>query len=185
MRATMTKAKPRFKAGAALPRLLCRVFILVVVCAVPAARAAPLLPAAVFPFTLDDTGFDGAIAGPEPADEARLQMLDAQLRAALTASGRYRLLDMSDVAFQLAGGSLHGCVSCVTELARAVGAQVAIIGWVQELTKTRSEISLVVRDAASGKMLHSGSVDLRDNTEASWHAGLAWLLAHRIPLAAP
>ena len=175
----MEKASAMFKTAGPVSRGLA-LAILLGVAALPArVAAAPVpapVPAAVFPFEMEDTG----PVGVQPADQARLHRLDAQLVQTLTASGRYEPVDIENVASQLAANSLHDCGSCGPELARAVGARVSVNGWVQKVSNLILNINLVVRDAATGKVLRAGSVDIRGNTDESWTRGLAYLLKNRI-----
>jgi hypothetical protein len=175
----MDKASATFKAGAPCARRAA-LPVLALTLVLPAAARAAAVRAAVFPFELDDTSLTGAAEGPRPADAARLARLDAQLRAALAGSGRYRLVDTAPVAPALAARSLRGCDACAAALARRLGAQVSVNGWVQKVSELILNINLVVRDADSGRMLRAGSVDIRGNTDESWTRGLAWLLRHRI-----
>ena len=178
----MTKASATFKAGGARA---CRTALLaaslLAVLSGPLHAAPPT--AAVFPFELDDTSLDGAMRGVQPAEQARLQALDAQLRAALAASGRYTLVDIAPVAARAAAGSLRSCESCGPALAQQLGAQVEVNGWVQKVSNLILNINVVVRDAASGRVIDAGSADIRGNTDESWRHGLAWLLRHRILVA--
>jgi hypothetical protein len=45
---------------------------------------------ALFPTELFDTSLQGEVEGIDPADEARLALIDQELRARLATSGRYR-----------------------------------------------------------------------------------------------
>ena len=172
----MDKAPARFKAGAAL------LAVIIFVSFAPATRAAPLT-AAVFPFELDDTSLEGAMRGVQPAEQARLRQLDGQLRAALAASGRYRLVDTAPVAPQIGTEDLRVCPSCAVALAQKLGAAVEVNAWVQKVSTLILNINVVVRDAASGRVIDAGSADIRGDTDESWHHGLAWLLRHRILVA--
>lgn len=173
----MDKAPTTFKAGAAR---LCAVAVAFLAAAGPAVAAPAPLRAAVFPFELDDTSLGGAMTGSQPADLARLHRLDGQLRAALAKSGQYSAVNTAPLATQAAAQSLRTCDACATSLAQKAGAQVAVVGWVQKVSNLILNINLVVRDAASGKMLRAGSVDIRGDTDESWTRGLAYLLRHRI-----
>lgn len=53
---------------------------------------------ALFGFELVDTSLQGEVEGADPAEAARLQMIEAELRAQLEASGRYRLVDTAPAA---------------------------------------------------------------------------------------
>ena len=57
------------------------------------------------------------------------------------------------------------CGGCEAALATKVGAQVAVIGWVQKVSNLILNINVVIRDASSGAVLHAGSVDIRGNTD--------------------
>ena len=172
----MAKPAPTFKAGA--PRRA--VLVLIAVLTLPAAAEAAPLRAAVFPFELDDTSLQGAMQGAQPAEQARLARLDAQLRVALAASGGYTLVDTAPVAAQVQSRSLQSCDTCAADLAHRLGAAVAVNGWVQKVSPLILNINLIVRDAATNKMLRAGSVDIRGDTDESWTRGLAWLLKRRI-----
>lgn len=191
----MTKASATFKAGrfklGGVPAWRTAVLAASFLAALSGPLRAAPLTAAVFPFELDDTSLDGAMRGAQPAEQARLQALDAQLRAALAASGRYTLVDIAPVAAKAAAGSLRSCASCGPALAQQLGAQVEVNGWVQKVSNLILNINLVVRvaaggagaDAASGRVIAAGSADIRGNTDESWQRGLAWLLRHRILVA--
>jgi len=159
-----------FKSGGGAARRAVLIFLLIL--AVPASVLAAPLRAAVFPFELDSGGAVGA----PPGDLARLQRLNAQLVRALNSSGQYVLVDIENVAGQLAADSLHDCPSCAVELARAVGAQVAVTGWVQQVSAGSFAIHLVIRDAATGKVLHAGRVAIRGDTDGAWRHAFAALL---------
>lgn len=171
----MEKATAMFKTAGSVSRGLALTFLLAAA-AVPARAGGGAVPTAVFPFEMEDAG----LVGVQPADQARLHRLDVQLLQALTASGKYAPVDIENVASQLADNSLHDCTQCGPELARAVGARVSVNGWVQKVSNLILNINLVVRDAATGKVLRAGSVDIRGDTDESWKRGLAYLLRNRI-----
>jgi hypothetical protein len=176
----MDKASTTFKAAGAHARRAVLLALTLALAAPAAARAAQAPDTAVFPFELDDTSLGSSPQGPPPAEQARLRALDAQLRAALAASGRYEPIDTTPVAAQLATRDLRSCNTCAAELARRLGARMSVNGWVQKVSNLILNINLVVRDAATGRMLRAGSVDIRGNTDESWRRGLAYLLDHRI-----
>lgn len=134
---------------------------------------------AVFGFELLDTSPLGGSSGESANvdDKARLLRLDAQLLQLLAASGRYAPMA---VAVDPWARSLRTCDGCEVDLARAVGAQVSVIGWVQKVSTLILNINLVVRDVTSGERIGGGSVDIRGDTDESWSRGLAYLLRNRI-----
>lgn len=154
-------------------------FAMILACAVllcPAAGLAAPLRAAIFGFEFDDTSPEA----PRPEEMARLRMLDGELRELLRRSGQYVSADMTPVAAAAQARDLWSCNGCETALARQAGAQVSVIGWVQKVSNLILNINLVIRDAASGRMLHAGSVDIRGNTDESWSRGLRYLVQNRI-----
>ncbi|HEY5299578.1 MAG TPA: DUF3280 domain-containing protein [Acetobacteraceae bacterium] len=149
----------------------------------PAAHA-DALRAAIFPFELDDTSLQGAMQGAQAAETARLAHLRAQLTTLLSKSGEYQPVDIAPVAEAARKTNLRTCDGCAVDLARELGAQVSVIGWVQKVSNLILNINVVIRDVASGKMTHAGSVDIRGDTDESWSRGLAYLVRNRI-LAGP
>jgi hypothetical protein len=56
-------------------------------------------------------------------------------------------------------------------------------GWVQKVSNLILNMNIVVRDAKTGQIILSKSVDMRGNTEESWSRALDWLVDR--PLLAP
>ncbi|MEO8716365.1 MAG: DUF3280 domain-containing protein [Acetobacteraceae bacterium] len=136
--------------------------------------------AAIFPFEMDDTSLQGSMQGANAADNARIAAATEQLSALLAKSGAYRPVDIGPVAAQARASNLRTCDGCEVDLARKLGAQVSVIGWVQKVSALILNINIVMRDVASGKMVHAGSVDIRGDTDESWSRGLAYLVKNRI-----
>lgn len=138
-----------------------------------AAHAAPVRVAA-FGFELKDTSGE-----PTAAEMARLGMLDDVLKQKLTAAG-YALVSLTPVAAELKRQDLLDCTTCAADLARQVGASVAVVGWVQKVSNLILNVNLVLRDAKSNQVLRAGSVSIRGNTDESWRRGLDYLLTESI-----
>jgi hypothetical protein len=136
--------------------------------------------AAIFPFEFDDTSLQGEKEGERADQDARLHWLDTALREALVRSGRYVPVDPAAVAAAADTVVLRSCETCAADLARKLGAQVSINGWVQKVSNLILNINLVVRDAATGRVLRAGSVDMRGNTDETWSRALTYLLKNRI-----
>ena len=62
--------------------------------------------------------------------------------------------------------------------AKALGADVIVIGWVQKVSNLILNINLQVKDVRTGEMLYAKSVDLRSNTDDSWLRGIRHLLTN-------
>ncbi|MFC7473755.1 DUF3280 domain-containing protein [Dankookia sp. GCM10030260] len=150
-----------------------------------ALAAAPAFAAetiAVFDAELLDTSGQG-----EQADQQRrLAMLDAELRQALAASGRYVVVDVAPQRARLATGpALRDCAGCAADAARTLGAGLALVTVVQKVSNLILNITVSVLEAAPAATLRAAySVDIRGNSDESWRHGIRWLLRNRL-LAAP
>ena len=130
---------------------------------------------AVFDFTLTNTS--GLPSSPE--EMARLRRLGEQLRTSL--SRHFLVVDTAPVQPELAGvSSIRGCNGCELDLASRLGADQVAYGWVQKVSNLILNLNLVIEDAATGRTLHAGSVDIRGNTDESWQRGLRYLVDERI-----
>ena len=138
----------------------------------PSARD-PLPRVALFPLHLLDSSLEGELAGADPAEAARLALLDRELRARIERSGRLELAVP-------AGPARPGCRACVAEAAAAVGADYALTGWVQKVSDLILNINLRVTDARTGAVVFQDSVDIRGNTDESWLHGLRHLVDRRL-----
>jgi hypothetical protein len=156
-------------------KLLLLLLLLLPFAAPQIVMAAPL-KAAVFPFVFDDTSLEP----PQPAELARLQKIDSQLRQLLAQSGRYALVSIAPVAKQANAQGLDSCQSCALSLARELKAQVVVIGWVQKVSNLILNIDTVIRAVPSGKLIAAGSVSIRGNTDQSWSRGLKSLVADQL-----
>src|SRR5688572_13903704 len=89
------------------------------VLAAPMASAAEPARLALFDLELVDSSLQGEMAGADPAEEARLRMIQEELRARLQESGRFQLVDTAPVAAQVeAAGVLWSCNGCEVAIAR-------------------------------------------------------------------
>ncbi len=142
------------------------------------ARAEPV-PAALFGFELFDTSLQGEKQG-SVAEEARLGRLDAELRDLLQRDGRYAAVDIGPVAQAAKHERFRTCDGCEVDLAKQLEARVSVVGWVQKVSNLILNITVVMRDVASGNVVHAASVDLRGDTDESWSRGLRYLVDNRL-----
>src|SRR5271170_7583879 len=141
-----------------------------------AAAGASTHGVAVFDFELVDTSLEGASNGPRADQQVRLAKLSDELRERLAKSGRIDVVDIAPVATQARASNLQACGGCAVNLARELGAKLAITGWVQKVSNLILNMNIVVRDADSGQVVWGRSVDMRGNTDESWSRALDWLL---------
>jgi Protein of unknown function (DUF2380) len=143
------------------------------------AAAPPRL--ALFPFELVDSSLQGEKQGVDPADQARLAMIQDQLRDALAASERYQLVDTAPFAAAVeAAGQLWSCNGCELAIAKKLNADLALVGWVQKVSNLILNLNVVVRDATTRAPVLAGSVDIRGDTDDSWRHGMRYLIEHRL-----
>lgn len=135
----------------------------------------------VLPFDLIDDSHEGEIDGIRADQTARLRHIAEQLRAAIRRDGRYVLIDDAPLAADVEKASpIYKCNGCEDELARKVGAELAIVGNVQKVSNLILNINVYVRDVANEKILRVFSQDLRGNTDESWAHAMRYLIRHRL-----
>ncbi|MEM7177511.1 MAG: DUF3280 domain-containing protein [Pseudomonadota bacterium] len=114
-------------------------------------------------------------------EAARLKAVEDRLVTALAESGQYSMIDISPVADDAAFyENLAFCNGCDTDLAKELGADVAITGEIQKTSNLILSMSLYIRDAETGALVAGGSADMRGNTDQSWFRTTDWLLRNRV-----
>jgi hypothetical protein len=137
--------------------------------------------AAVFDFELIDTSLEGEIKGKNAAESERLRMASERLRRELVGTGAYVLVDQTSAAGAVkTAGFLHNCNGCEADIARALGAEIAVTGTVQKVSNLILNINVFVTDVASRKRIGAASVDIRGNTDESWARGVSYLVRNRL-----
>jgi hypothetical protein len=135
---------------------------------------------AVFDFELIDTSLQGATYGPSRDEQERLAWVGGDLRKRLTQTGRFEVVDIAPLAARVHPTNLQSCGGCDAELARELGATLAITGWVQKVSNLILNMNIAVRDADTGKLVAGMSVDMRGNTQESWSRALNYLIVNRL-----
>lgn len=145
-----------------------------------AAAAAPV-KLAVFHFELIDSSLQGEVEGQNADDLKRLSMIEEELKRQLNASGRYTIIetDSVDEAVRKAG-YLHGCRGCEARIAKGLGAEQALIGWVQKVSNLILNLNVGIRDTENQQKIFAASVDIRGNTDESWRHGIRYLVKRRM-----
>jgi hypothetical protein len=151
------------------------------VLAASTASAAAPARLAVFDLELIDSSLQGEMEGIDPADQARLRMIEAELRQRLEESGRFVLVDTAPVADQIdAAGVLWSCNGCELGIARRLDAELSLVGWVQKVSNLILNLNVVIRDTTTREQVFATSVDIRGNTDESWQHGIRYLLENRL-----
>lgn len=134
---------------------------------------------AVFDFDLVDTSLGGELRGTDPADEARLRMIGAELRERLGTSARFEVVPVGSAAADIRR-DLRDCVACALDVAEELGADLAAIGWVQKVSNLILNMNLVIHATDTGDRVFASGVDLRGNTDESWRRGLRYIVEHEL-----
>jgi hypothetical protein len=156
---------------------------------------APLFDAAARPPTIvvldfeieDDTVAQGGVSD-VGAQQRRLRMVTAATRKELASDGAFEVIDdrpATDlIAHARALQALHACNGCEVDIARALGADLVLVGWVQKVSNLILNVNAGVRDVQTERVLLIRSVDMRGNTDASWERAarrLAQDIRERLP----
>jgi Protein of unknown function (DUF2380) len=130
----------------------------------------------LFDFELINTSLEPT----HPDEEARLAMVSSLVRAEFARRDDFEVVDLAPIEDEVERIYLRGCNGCELKLAQRLGAELAGLGWVQKVSNLILNINLQVRDVASGRLTHAGTVDIRGNTDESWQRGVRYLLERRI-----
>jgi hypothetical protein len=163
-----------FAAVAALPGLVAAANQL------SSAAAAEDPRAAVFDLDFFDTSQEGASGMVREDETRRLALISDTLRRML-AERRIIIVDLTPARERIDKAvPLTRCNGCDLDLARQLGASLAVTGFVQKVSNLILNINVVVRDARDGQMLRGASVDIRGNTDESWSRGISYLVRNRL-----
>ena len=145
------------------------------------AHAGQTIKVAVFPFGLIDDSQEGATYGQRSDEVERLALSTAALLDHIRADGRYMVMDLSPIAAELRDKlPIHSCNHCEDALARAVGAELAIVATVQKVSNLILNLNLYVRDVSAERITRAMSTDIRGNTDESWLGGVRFLARNRL-----
>ena len=136
----------------------------------------------VFDFELVDTSQGGAVPGEGgPAERARLELIADEVRQQLEAADDFTTIEIESARDAIAGaGYLRQCNGCELRIAGDLGADLALVGWVQKVSNLILNINLRISDVQTGDVVFLQSADIRGNTDESWLRGIRWLLRNRL-----
>ena len=144
---------------------------------------------AIFGFDWQDTSQEGELRGTVRDDEARRLREIAETMRAMMGAKRYEIVDLTPARDRIEKAHpLTKCNGCDADIARDLGADLAIIGHGQKVSNLILNINVSVRDVESGAVLRTASVDIRGNTDESWARGVSYMVRNRLldpPLPAP
>lgn len=135
---------------------------------------------AVFDFELLDTSLQGKMNGPQKDEQKRLMRSGDQLRKELAESGKFQLLDISQVNAAAHASNLQACGGCDVQLAQKLGADLYITGLVQKVSNLILVMHVYLRDAHTGRLVTAANADLRGNDDESWSRATSYLVRNRL-----
>src|SRR5882757_6320129 len=145
----------------------------------PAAASAQR-SAAVFDFELVDTSGGDPLKAHDAEHQSRVAQTSERLRARLTESGRYRVVDIAPVTREAHASNLQACGGCDVTLADRVGAELSVTGTVYKVSNLILNMMIFVRDAKTGGNVAVMQADMRGDTDESWLRAVDWLVRNRL-----
>lgn len=150
----------------------------------PQSAAAEPVRVAVFPFEINierQMGMGYGDFSGTAEEQERLGKATEKLRSLLSESEAYEIIPLESIAEDIEKAQpLFKCNGCDGDLAKKVSATQAITGTVQKSSDTLLNVSIFIRDVASGEIVNSMAVSIRQNTDAGWLRGVRWLVRNRL-----
>ena len=116
-------------------------------------------------------------------DAVRAAMVSRRIRAAIVASGRYRVLDRGPADRQPPYRYMD-CKACILDWARQRGARRVLVVWMQKESRLILMLNMALIDVSQPQQeLAGGSVDLRGDTDETWLAGASQMLQRTMGVA--
>ena len=114
-----------------------------------------------------------------PEERRRLDMVAELLRDRLRAEGYDTVpAAQTGAAIRAAdpGQYLHACNGCERRIARDLGADWVVVGWIQFVSYLILNLNVLAIDVETGAPVAHAFVDLRGNTDQSWRRATTYLL---------
>lgn len=142
------------------------------------ASAEPRQKLAILPFEINDT------SGEVGTSARHADMLAGVTRLAgerIAAAGLYDIVPQADVAKAVAevnpGTYLRGCNGCELDIARRVGADAVMIGWVWKVSTLLGTLHVEIKDVATGRTTYAKVFDFRGDNEKAWQRATDYMVA--------
>ena len=141
---------------------------------------APAVKIAVFEFEFEDLSPAASLLHKTTNRTATMDKVSSEARRQLAESGRYSVIDASNVDAQaVTSKSLRNCDGCEAALARQLGADQSLIGVVKSVTQTDYYVAIQIRDARTGKLIDQQEANFAGGEEG-WPSGVRMLIKHQI-----
>ena len=157
---------------------------LVAACLMAAPAQAQPPKIAVFDLELIDTSLEAGRGG-DPDVARRIAMSTAELRRLLAESGQVQVIDLAPRADEIEKKApLRNCNGCEEDIARGLGADLEVVSIIQKTSNLILSFAVTVKDLRTDKVIRTGQVDIRGNTDDNWLRGIRWVVKNRL-LATP
>lgn len=124
---------------------------------------------AVLPFEIDDLSGE---AGPAIRHDAKLAALTSSLRRGIAARTAYRVIPGALVDQAVAeadlGTYLRSCNGCEFRLAKALGAERVLVGWVIKVSSLVLSLRIQVKQLSDRRLIYARAFDFRGDNQTAW-----------------
>ena len=136
--------------------------------------------AAVFPVELFDPGASYGTRT-RPVDARKLTLVTDELRNALRDKAGLEIVDTAPKADVVAKeGPLFKCNGCAADIAKSLGADLVVTGYVEKGSGQIFNLSVSIAEADTGKVVRGGQVTIRADTDDTWAHAMRWVVKNRL-----
>lgn len=136
--------------------------------------------AAIFQAEMDDPSLPYGRKSP-PADLKRLDLATDMLRRLLAEQGGVASVDLGPQAEEIRKQSpLFKCNGCTTDIAKALGADLAVTTVAQKGASQLYNLNVTIADVGSGKVVRAGNIVIRANTDDDWAHAMRSIVKNRL-----
>ena len=119
---------------------------------------------------------------PSPAEQGRLDAINAELAKILANDGVHQLIDTTPIAKEISDAApIVDCNGCEIDLAKKLNGEVLYTGLVDKASETLLNMRIMEIDVASGQLKRAGNVVIQGNTDEAWLRGVRWLMKNKLP----
>ena len=155
-----------------------RITVLALALVLPGAAHAAPEKAAIFGIELNDPNVVGGRKA-RPDEVRRLGLVTDELRKTL--SGTVEPVETAPQAAEIAKQApLFKCDGCAATIAKSLGADLAVTGFVDKGSNQIFNLNVAIADAATGKVLRAGQVVIRADTDDTWAHAMRWVVKNRL-----
>lgn len=140
---------------------------------------------AVFPIDMSmpksEEDFFRGVTGPTPAEQARLELAESELKKRITADGRYDVMDLSSLKDEIQKARpIFECNGCEVDIAAKAKAELVMTSVIDKISETHLSLTIAIVDVAQSKLVSNSSVLIQGNTDEAWLHGIRWITKNRL-----